>query len=61
LNTGDASQLARRGRPAKRQTTEPLNGQIALAPAEDEHLDITALENEARLHEEFFRAIARSS
>jgi type I restriction enzyme M protein len=36
--------LARRGRPAKGQTNEPLNGQIALAPAEDEHLDINALE-----------------
>jgi len=36
--------LARRGRPAKLQTTKPLNGNIALAPSEDEHLDINALE-----------------
>jgi hypothetical protein len=38
-----------------------LNGQIALPTIEDEHLDITVLENEARLHEELFRAIARRS
>ncbi len=49
--------MARRGRPAKRQTTEPLNGQIALAPAEVERLDITALENEARLPGDSFRAM----
>jgi hypothetical protein len=36
-----------------------LNGQIALPPTEGERLDITALENEACLHDELFRAIAR--
>jgi hypothetical protein len=34
-----------------------LNGQIALPTTEDEHLDITALENEARPHEELFWAM----
>ena len=53
--------VGKKRKTGKTTTTEPLNGQIALAPAEDEHLDITALENEACLHEEFFRAIARSS
>ena len=35
-----------------------MNGQIALPPTEDEHLDNTALENEARLHDELFRAFS---
>lgn len=55
------SQLARRGRPAKRQTTESLNGQIALAPAADEHLESPSSITRPACRGELFQAIARRS